>query len=107
MRGMNLAAAGSTVSTVLKELAKDNGSAASTSLNTTSGEKQGLVAESSLSSSKGLTPYNASVFSKGKTAASFTSTSLTPATKTEVEIIDEVPPKYFPHLKKDNLFGRY
>jgi len=99
MRGMNLAAAGSTVSTVLKELAKDNDSAASTSLNTTSGEKQGLVAESSLSSSKGLTPYNASVFSKGKTAASFTSTSLTPATKTEVEIIDEED-FMFSHIKE-------
>ncbi|EGG01056.1 uncharacterized protein MELLADRAFT_53693 [Melampsora larici-populina 98AG31] len=35
------------------------------------------------------TPYNASVASTGRSAASFTSTSLTPVTKTEVEMIDE------------------
>ncbi|PLW56749.1 hypothetical protein PCANC_01713 [Puccinia coronata f. sp. avenae] len=97
MRGMNLAAAGSTVSAVLKELAKDKDATASTSPKAT--EKQGLVAESSASSSKGLVPYNASVFSKGKTAASFTSTSLTPATKTEVEIIDEED-FMFSHIKE-------
>ncbi|PLW31942.1 hypothetical protein PCANC_19192 [Puccinia coronata f. sp. avenae] len=97
MRGMNLAAAGSTVSAVLKELAKDKDATASTSPQAT--EKQGLVAESSASSSKGLVPYNASVFSKGKTAASFTSTSLTPATKTEVEIIDEED-FMFSHIKE-------
>ncbi|KAI9605173.1 hypothetical protein H4Q26_003148 [Puccinia striiformis f. sp. tritici PST-130] len=71
LRGMNVAAAGST----------------------------GLVAESSISASKGQTPYNASVFSKGKTAASFTSTSLTPITKTEVEIIDEED-FMFSHIKE-------
>ncbi|KAI7953860.1 hypothetical protein MJO28_006407 [Puccinia striiformis f. sp. tritici] len=98
LRGMNVAAAGSTVSAVLKELAKDKETSKSTN-STASTQSQGLVAESSISASKGQTPYNASVFSKGKTAASFTSTSLTPITKTEVEIIDEED-FMFSHIKE-------
>nr|AIC33811.1 cyclophilin RING [Puccinia cf. psidii AE-2014] len=89
MSGMNLSAAGSTVSAVLKELGKDK-DASKPAPTAVPNPTKGLVPESTMpSSSKGPVPYNASVFSKGKTAASFTSTSLTPATKTEVEIIDE------------------
>ncbi|CAH7681063.1 hypothetical protein BY996DRAFT_6419844 [Phakopsora pachyrhizi] len=90
LSGMNLAAAGSTVSSVLKELSESK----PTPIKAETDERvRGLVDGSDQSSSSSLRPdfkpYNASVYSKGKTAASFTSTSLTPVTKTEVEIIDE------------------
>lgn len=98
MRGLNLAAAGSTVSAVLKELSKDGETSRPKSPSLSQGHA-GLVPESSIAASKGSTPYNASLFSKGKTAASFTSTSLTPVTKTEVEIIDEED-FMFSHIKE-------
>lgn len=57
-----------------------------------SGESSGAPGGSSSStqaSTSKLQPYNAGIGSSGRTAASFTSTALTPRTKIETELIDE------------------
>ncbi|KAG0147455.1 hypothetical protein CROQUDRAFT_76495 [Cronartium quercuum f. sp. fusiforme G11] len=89
--GLNVAAMGGTIGTVLKQLAQDKAASKPASKPASEIVKK-LVEESpvlSSSSSSTPAPYNASVASKGQTAASFTSTSLTPVTKTEIELIDE------------------
>lgn len=91
MGGLNVAAIGGTIGAVLKQMAHDKAVSQQSTKPATQVVKK-LVEESPVpsSSSKGPVPYNASVASKGRTAASFTSTSLTPVTKTETEMIDEV-----------------
>lgn len=89
LSGMNVSAIGGTIGAVLKQMAQDK----ATSKPATEPKElvKKLVEESPVpsSSAKAPTPYNASVASTGRSAASFTSTSLTPVTKTEVEMIDE------------------